>query len=85
MTRVHLLLVALSLLAGCAGSGADRSTGRVRPVEELPPEYATAWRAWVRETGDWPDPSSGRGASSCSSATARARSWSSCSWWGTAW
>jgi len=55
MTRVHLLLVALSLLAGCAGSGADRSTGRVRPVEELPPEYATAWRAWTRETGDWPD------------------------------
>jgi HEAT repeat protein len=49
------LVLLASVLLGCAGGEGSRGSGRVRPVEELPVEYATAWRAWVDRTGDWPE------------------------------
>ena len=52
--RWALLLLALPLVLACA-SAEEEPTGRVRPVDELPPEYATAWRAWYDETEDWPE------------------------------
>lgn len=49
-----VLALVLPLVAGCASKGKE-STGRVRPVAELPPDYAMAWRAWYDDTDDWPE------------------------------
>ncbi len=52
--RLVLAALVLPLGFGC-GSAEKEPTGRIRPVAELPPDYATAWRAWYDETGDWPE------------------------------
>lgn len=46
--------LSIALVSGCASNGAEtRKNQELTPLDQIPEEYATAWKAWREQAPEW--------------------------------